>query len=185
MKVVILNGSPDKKGVTKQITDYVFADIDCEISEHWSYYSDIKPCVDCQYCFRNPNLCVIKDDFQNMMEDFREADLIVLASPLHFSSFTGKLLTSISRMQYLFALKYIHNLESDFTKKRGLTIVTGGNDYHNMFQAIDAVDKIIYDHMNVENIDRLLIKATDKDSVENIINMNLSKIDEIRKYIRG
>lgn len=185
MKVVILNGSPDKTGVTKQITDYIFSDSDCELKEYWAYDLEAKACIDCQYCFKNPNQCIIKDDFQILMEDFKQADLIVLASPLHFSSFTGELLTSISRMQYIFALTYVHKLPSDFKEKKALTIITGGNDYPSMFKAISPVDTIIYNHLNVKEKERLLIKATDKSPVTELIQNNITEINEIRKYVRG
>ena len=183
MKVVVLNGSPIKNGITKQITDYVFEQIDCEIKTYYAYFVDIKPCIACMYCFKNPNECVIKDEFQEMMSDFDDADLIVLASPLHFSSFTGKLLSSISRMQYLFALKYEHKQEIPFKNKKGLTIITGGNDYPTMFNAINPVDSIIYRHINAKEVNRLLIKATDKFSVEELIENYQEEIEEVRKFI--
>lgn len=183
MKVVVLNGSPIKNGITKQITDFVFEGIDCELKTYYAYYTDIKACIACEYCFTHPNECVIKDEFQIMMKDFDEADLVVLASPLHFTSFTGKLLSSISRMQYLFALKYEHKQEIPFKNKKGLTIITGGNDYPTMFNAIEPVDSIIYRHINAKKVDRLLIKATDKYSIAELKDQYKDKIDEIRGFI--
>ncbi|MDF9867766.1 multimeric flavodoxin WrbA [Bacilli bacterium PM5-3] len=183
MKVVVLNGSPLKKGLTAQLTDYIFETIDCEIKTYYAYYTDIKSCVACKYCFSHPNECVIKDEFQTMMKDFDEADLVVLASPLHFSSFTGELLSTISRLQYLFGLKYVHKLPIPFKNKKGLTIITGGNDYPTMFNAIKNVDSLIYNHINVKEYDRVLVKATDKYSMEEIKVQYAEDIERVREFI--
>ena len=183
MKIVVLNGSPQKKGITSQIVDYVLAGIEAEIKEYYAYYEDIKPCVACLYCFTHPNECVIKDDFQKMMADFMEADLVILASPLHFSSMTGKLLSAISRMQYLFALKYEHKQPIPFKDKKGLSIITGGNNYPTMFNAIEPVDSIIYAHINAKKVERLLIKATDKHSIPELKEIYADRIKDIKEFI--
>jgi len=183
MKIVVVNGSPLKNGITKQMTDYIFEGIDCEIKTYYSYYADIKACIACEYCFSHANECVIKDEFQTMMTDFDEADVIVLASPLHFSSYTGKLLSSISRLQYLFALKYVHKLPIPFKNKKGLSIITGGNDYPTMFNAVKEVDAIIYDHINATKTDKILIKATDQHSIAELKEVYAEDIKRIREFI--
>ena len=185
MKVVVVNGSPLKNGLTKQITDHVFEGIDCEIKTYYAYYVDIKACVACEYCFSHPNECVIKDEFQQMMADFHDADLVVLASPLHFSSFTGKFMSAISRLQYLYGLKYVHQQPIPFKDKKGLSIVNGGNDYQSMFDSIKAIDPIIYSHINAYKTDRLLIKATDDYSITEIKENYAKEIQEIREFING
>lgn len=184
MKIVVLNGSPQKKGITSQIVDYVLADIEAEVKKYYAYYDDIKPCVACLYCFSHPNECVIKDDFQKMIADFNDADLIILASPLHFSSMSGQLLSVISRLQYLFALKYEHQQAIPFKDKKGLTIITGGNNYPTMFKAIEPVDSIIYAHTNAKKVERLLIKATDKHPVAELKEIYAQRINEIKAFIK-
>ncbi|MDL2212135.1 flavodoxin family protein [Erysipelotrichaceae bacterium OttesenSCG-928-M19] len=184
MKIVVLNGSPQKNGITKQITDYLLKNINAEITTHYAYEVNVKACIACHYCFKHPNECVIKDDFQQIMTDFAQADVVVLASPLHFSSFTGQLLSVISRMQYLFALKYEHKQEIPFKNKKGVTIITGGNDYKSMFDAIKPVDSIIYNHINAKKRQRLLIKATDQYSVPELIEQYQAEIIDIISFIK-
>ncbi|MEG0284311.1 MAG: flavodoxin family protein [Erysipelotrichales bacterium] len=183
MQVVVINGSPLEKGITTQITDIVLKG--CDVKTYYAYKANIKPCIDCKYCFRNPNECIYKDEFQVMIEDISQADLVVLASPLHFSSFSGELLSSISRMQYLFALKYVHKQELPFKKKKALTIITAGNNYPTMFDAIKPVDSLIFSHINATNIQRLLIKETDKYTVDELTEIYKDEIKEIQNYINS
>lgn len=184
MKVVILKGSPRKKGVTNTFVNEVFKDIDCEIKEYEAYYNDIKPCIDCRYCFSHEEECVIKDEFQTMMADISEADLVVLASPLHFSTFTGKLLSMISRMQLYYAVKYHFKKPLPFKDKYALSIICGGNNYPTMFEAPELSDRIIYPHLNAnKGIERLEIKKTDKFEIEELIDMYQDDIIRVRKYI--
>lgn len=185
MKVVILKGSPRKKGVTNTIVNEVFKDFTGEIKEYEAYYADIKPCVDCRYCFSHEGECVIKDEFQVMMEDIMEADLVVIASPLYFSTLTGKFLSMISRMQCYYALKYHYKKPLPFKDKYGLSIICGGNNYPTMFDAPELSDKLIYRHLNAnKGVKRLEIKQTDKFEVEQLIEMHKEEILELRKYLK-
>lgn len=183
MKVVILRGSPRKNGITNQIVDEVFKDLDFEYKIYDAYDDNIAACIACDYCFDNENECVIIDDFQQMVADIDQADLVVMASPLHFSVHTGKLLSMISRFQYLFALKYHHRQPIPFKNKYGLTITTGGNDYKTMFEANRLVDKIVFDHINAFTTDSLNIKKTDDYSIEELIVNYQEDITRIRKFI--
>lgn len=182
-KIVILNGSPLKNGHTTKICNHIFKDMDAQIITYFAYFSEMRACTACEYCFKHENECVIKDEFQNMMADIADSDVVVLASPIHFSSFSGKLLTMVSRMQYVFALKYIHGKPSPFKPKKGITIVSGGNDYPTIFDAIKPVDTLIFDHVNAEEIKRLFIRSTDAYTMEEIFEQHHDEIEEIIAFL--
>lgn len=184
MKIVILNGSPLKNGNTKKICDHLFENSNAKIITYYAYYSDIRACTACEYCFRHENVCVIKDEFQQMMSDIDDCDLVVLASPLHFSCYSGKLLAMLSRMQYIFALIYVHKKPVPFKNKKALTIVNGGNDYKDMFDAIKPIDRMLYDHMNVKEVKKLLIRDTDDRSIDEIFEFYKDEMEVIKEYIK-
>lgn len=183
MKIVILNGSPLKNGKTKKICDRLFEGVDAQIITYYAYFSDIRACTACEYCFKHENVCVIKDEFQVMMADIDDCDLVVFASPLHFSSFSGKLLAMVSRLQYLFALSYIHKKPLPLKPKKALTIVSAGNNYPGMFDAIKPVDSMIYSHMNVKEIKRLLINQSDNRSIDDIFEIYQDEVKDLKEYI--
>ncbi|MDR1781469.1 MAG: flavodoxin family protein [Bacilli bacterium] len=186
MKIVIINGSPNKNGYTNHVVDEVFKDFNHEIIKYFAYDLDVNTCIGCNYCFSHCNECIFdnKDQFRSLMNDVIECDLLVLASPLHFSSFSAKLLSVISRMQVYFPMKYEYKQTLPFKDKQALTIAVGGNDYPTMFDAIKAVDRIIYMHTNVNDIKRLLLKGSDKYNKDEFVRKYQLDIENIRKDIK-
>ncbi|HDM89271.1 MAG TPA: flavodoxin family protein [Candidatus Bathyarchaeota archaeon] len=61
---------------------------------------EISPCDACLKC-RESGECRIKDDFQYVFQKMIEADGIILASPVYFSSATPKIKALIDRAGYL------------------------------------------------------------------------------------
>jgi multimeric flavodoxin WrbA len=187
MKVVVLNGSPHLNGYTMQLVNKVFEDYQGTIKVYHAYQMGINPCIGCNYCFENENDCIYKnkDQFFSFIEDIAQADLFVLASSLNFSTFTGQLLSVISRMQYLFGIKYIFKHELPLKNKKGLTIITAGNNYPSMFTSIEPIDNVIHSHLNVKEIKRLLVNKTDRISIDDIFENYKEEIETIKEYIKA
>lgn len=58
--------------------------------------TEVKGCIGCNACrFGKP--CIQKDDFNDLVPKIKNADLIVLASPLYFWTFSSKLKAFIER----------------------------------------------------------------------------------------
>ncbi len=101
MQVLILNGSPRQKGNTKQMIKAL-----CEGFEkagcRWDVLDvcrmNIHGCLACEYCHgRGNGTCVQKDDMQKVYPLLREADMLVLASPIYYHGFSGQLKCVIDR----------------------------------------------------------------------------------------
>lgn len=182
MKMVIVNGSPDKFGDTQYFIDEVVKDFEGEIIQYNPYFMNFKACVDCRYCQKNFNECCIKDDFQQFSKDVVECDLLVVASPLHFSCFSGQLLSLFSRFQTVFMTRDFEE-ELEIKPKKAITIVVGGNKYPNMFGAIPFVDRILYIDLNVVESKRLLVNNTDKQTLEQLTIEHMDTIKELRNFI--
>ncbi len=98
MKIVILNGSPRKDGNT-EIMCKAFA----ENTQHETVILNIAPmnirgCMGCQYCYRNNGECVQKDDMAKVMQEIKNADMVVFASPIYWFDITAQLKTVIDRL---------------------------------------------------------------------------------------
>ncbi len=102
MKVLMLNGSPRKKGNTalaleemKKVFDQ--QGIDTEILSIGT--QQVRGCLACGHCFQNGK-CVIEDAVNEIAPKLEEADGVVLASPVYYASANGTLISFLDRLFY-------------------------------------------------------------------------------------
>lgn len=106
MKVVLFNGSPKAKGNTyhalKIVEDKLIEEgIETKIVHVGN--SLIRGCMACNQCMKNRDeKCVIKgDDVNEWIQDMKEADGIVISSPVHFASIAGTMKSFLDRAFYV------------------------------------------------------------------------------------
>lgn len=58
---------------------------------------DIKPCLACESCQRNGGKCSLLDGMQVVYPHVKEADILVLASPVYWFNMSGQLKTFLDR----------------------------------------------------------------------------------------
>jgi multimeric flavodoxin WrbA len=59
---------------------------------------DIRGCLACEYCHTKGNgQCIQKDDMHEVYEALKEADMLVLASPIYYHGISGQLKCVIDR----------------------------------------------------------------------------------------
>ena len=126
MNILVLNGSPRPKGSTKQMVESFREG--AQSAGHTVEVVDvcqkqISGCRACEYCHTRGNgQCIQKDDMQQVYPLLEEAEMIVLASPVYYHSFTGQLQCCINR---IYALDKPKNL-----KKAALFLSSGSNDVY-------------------------------------------------------
>lgn len=106
MKVVVFNGSPRKKGNTAQLCERfcgILAQegIETEIIQVGGRM--VRGCLECNHCRRTgKEECVQKDDpFNEWFEKMKEADGIVLATPVFVGNVTAEMKALIDRACYI------------------------------------------------------------------------------------
>lgn len=106
MKVVAFNGSPNKKGNTyeaiKLVADELEKEgIEVEIINVGS--QAVRGCIACGGCGRNKNeKCVLPGDSLNeWVQKMKEADGIILGSPVHYSGVAGTMKSFLDRAFYV------------------------------------------------------------------------------------
>ena len=182
MKTLIINGSPRKNGNTAALVSEMVKYLDGEVHFVQTYYDDISPCIDCRYCWSN-NSCSINDEMQTVYKLLNEVDNVILASPIHFSALTGKLLSFASRLQLFYAARRIRkDNEFSLKKKKGVLILTGGGD-GSPEPAINRAN-IIFRQINIESIGTVLSLRTD-DIPANKDLEALSKARELALKLNG
>ncbi len=102
MKVVAFNGSPNKEGNTFQALTMIAEElkaegIEVEIVQVGNKV--IRGCIACGGCMKNQNeKCVLPgDDVNEWIQKMKEADGIILGSPVHFSSIAGTVKSFLDR----------------------------------------------------------------------------------------
>ena len=102
VKVILINGSPRKKGNTNRLLEEVAAQlgrngIDSEIVQLGS--SPVRGCIACGQC--SGGRCVFDDDVCNSIIDkMAGADGLVVGSPVYYGVPAGQVLSLIQRMAY-------------------------------------------------------------------------------------
>lgn len=149
MKTLILQGSPRKNGDTMMLVNEFLKHLEGEYKIVDAFYANIKPCIDCRYCRKNPG-CSIKDGMQELYEYIQDADNILIASPLNFAELTGPLLSVSSRLQTYYCAEAFRNEKPVIKPKRGGIILVGGGD--GAPDAAVKTAKLVLHHMNMQKI---------------------------------
>lgn len=101
-KIVILNGSPRKHGNTVMLCDEFTCGAESaghSVTRFDLHYMDIKGCLGCLKGGQDPvSPCVQQDDMDLIYPVYKDADIVVLASPMYFWNFTGQLRTAFDRL---------------------------------------------------------------------------------------
>lgn len=101
MRILVLNGSPRSKGNTKQMIEAFRTG--AEAAGHTVEVADvcrmkISGCLACEYCHTKGNgSCVQKDDMQKIYDSLKEAEMLVIASPIYYHGISGQLKCVLDR----------------------------------------------------------------------------------------
>ena len=96
MKAIFINGSPRKSNNTAEILQSAMkgaqsAGAETELVH--LYDLQFKGCMSCFACklknAKTNGVCAIKDELRPVLEKCKEADIIVIGSPIYYSSVTG------------------------------------------------------------------------------------------------
>ncbi len=102
MKFLAINGSPHKEGNTAILLQKVL-DVASKAGHSTKIFQlpskDLQACLGCRQCAVNKDeKCVIAKDFLNqMVQELKEADVIILGSPVYVSSVTAQMKAFIDR----------------------------------------------------------------------------------------
>lgn len=171
MKILVLNGSPRIRGNTTAMIE-AFAKGSKENGHEVTVVNvcqkNIAGCRACEYCHQknsgHERQCVQKDDMQKVYPILDEAEMIVLASPVYYHSFSGQLQCAINR---IYALDKPRNL------KRAALILSSGSD-HVYSGAIYEYQNSFLNYLQLEDMG--IYTAFDKQ------NQSLEKLEELYQF---
>ena len=129
-KILILNGSPRKNGNTAALVKAFAEGAESAgniVSEFFLDGMNIHGCRGCSGGGRDPESpCVQKDDMDKIYPVYKEADIVVLASPLYYWFISGQLKCALDR---LYAVTEISAEHKRPIKESILLMAAGGNDF--------------------------------------------------------
>ncbi|WP_027623257.1 flavodoxin family protein [Clostridium lundense] len=165
MKTLIFFASPNKKGNTYNLVNKFIEGIGGEVDIVNVYDKKVSPCVDCKYCYTKEQ-CAIKDDMQEIYAKINDSDVIVIASPMYFSSVTAPMKAIIDRLQIYWSKKYIRKDRENLKNRKAVVLSTGGVYWINMFQPLEAVLKHAFAAMDAKDMEKVYAVNTDTMPVE-------------------
>lgn len=151
MKIVILMGSPNKKGSTSILVDFFVRGAtesghDCEIVD--VCHMNIHPCTGCVACgYEGP--CVQKDDIELIRAKLLDADMVVFATPLYYYGMSAQLKIVVDRF-----CAYNSSLNRRHLKSALLTVAWNGDDW--TFEALTAHYKTLVRYINFDDMGMVL-----------------------------
>lgn len=106
MKVVAFNGSPKKDGNTNLAIEMVASELKKEGIEVEIIHVGnklIQGCMACNACMKNKDeKCIIKgDDVNEWIQKMKEADGIILGTPVHYAAIGGTMKSFLDRAFYV------------------------------------------------------------------------------------
>ena len=101
-KIIILNGSPRKSGNTSALTAEFAKGAEDAGNTVTEFFLDDMNIHGCKGCFgggKKPDSpCVQKDDMDKIYPVYKEADIVVLATPLYYWTISGQLKITFDRL---------------------------------------------------------------------------------------
>lgn len=151
MKIVVLQGSPNKKGST-----HILADCFRQGAEAASHtvemidaaHANIHPCTGCVHCgYEGP--CVQKDDVEEIRKKILEADMLVFATPLYYYGMSAQLKILIDRF-----CAFNSSIQRKGMKSALLTVAWNSDSW--TFEALEAHYKTLVRYLNLTDMGMVL-----------------------------
>ena len=154
MKIVVLQGSPNKNGSTNILVEEFSRG--AKESGHTVQSLDltdlnVTPCTGCVACGYE-GLCVQKDDNQKIKKSVLEADMIVFATPLYYYGMSAQLKTVIDRF-----CSYNSSITRKHMKSALLSVAWNNDTW--TFDALESHYRTLVRYLNFQDQGAILGKG--------------------------
>ncbi len=146
MKIVVLEGSPNKNGSSNMLADRFIrgakeAGHGVQIID--AAHADIHPCIGCIRCgYEGP--CVQKDDMETIRRAILDADMMVFVTPLYYYGMSAQLKTLIDRF-----CAFNSSIQRKRMKSALLTVAWNSDNW--TFDALEAHYKTLVRYLDLKD----------------------------------
>jgi multimeric flavodoxin WrbA/protein-tyrosine-phosphatase len=154
MRILGIQGSPRKKGNTRFLLDLFLENARKQGAHTHVIHVDerhILPCKEYTVCEKK-GFCPIDDDMKKeIYAGLREAEAVIVATPIFFYNATAQLKALIDRCQTLWARKYkLHLTDPGQTQRKGFLLAVGATKGANLFEGVKLTAKYFFDAISAE-----------------------------------
>ncbi len=114
MKIVAINGSPRLDGNTSYLVDVALeeaAKLGADVEKITVSQHDIKPCLGHDDC-ASYKKCLQNDEGAAILEKFRQADGVILATPVYYYNVSAQMKTFIDRNYFIYKKEQKYNAKT-------------------------------------------------------------------------
>lgn len=166
MKVLGISTSPRRNGNSETLlhralagAEAAGAEVDCiRLSDF-----EVGPCIECNSCYAT-GVCVLKDDYGEVLGRILDADRLIFAMPVFFMSACAQAKMLIDRGQCLWAAKYILKKSpvGEGEGRRAMVIAVGGSRSKKQFDCIRLMMKTYLDSLGARYESNLFVNQVDE-----------------------
>ena len=151
MKIVVLEGSPNKNGSSNLLADCFRqgaeeAGHSVEIAD--TAHANIHPCTGCIRCGYE-GLCVQKDGVEVIRKKILDADMLVFVTPLYYYGMSAQLKTMIDRF-----CAFNSSIQRKHMRSALLAVAWNSGDW--TFEALEAHYKTLVRYLNLTDMGMVL-----------------------------
>ena len=166
MQVLGIYGSPRRGGNTDMLLDQALegaGSSGADVSLMRCCDLNISGCIECGGCDETGE-CVVDDDMQAVYPRLREADAIILASPIFFYGITAQAKALIDRCQAMWCRRLLNKTpakDRTYSGGRGYLIAAGATKGANLFQGAELVAKYFFDALDMRYEGGVLVNSVE------------------------
>jgi multimeric flavodoxin WrbA len=166
-RIIGILGSPLSEGNTAHLLDRALKgaeDAGCSVEKIVVSNLCFEACQEMFFC-RDHETCIMDDDMQQLYQKLREADSIILATPIMTMGIPGKLKSFMDRCQVFFMAKYLRKKPLVTAEKKAvrkaLFICISGMKVPEVFVGAKLTVKAFLDIIDCKYWDELLVNDMD------------------------
>jgi len=153
-KLVVLTGSPRRKGNSNMMADAFIAkakELGMEVTRYDAVDLKIRYCRGCRNCYCYGDACIYPDDFSELARSIVAADGVVFVSPVYWYTFSAPLKLVIDKF-YSFCVAKL-----DFSGKKSALISACGDPGLETFDGIRFSYQKTIDLLCIESVGEVMI----------------------------
>lgn len=161
-------GSHREHGNTEKLLNNVLYGMDkTEVNIEKIILKDlnITPCRSC-YCCEKTGSCPIDDDMKGLYKKLKDADIIILSSPIYFGSVSSVVKTMVDRCQAFWSAKYLAGVRDNAPKGKAYFIATAGSLNESQYESAKLTVKLFFSACDVVYAGELFYSGTDTNEVK-------------------
>lgn len=153
MKILGIYGSPRKGGNSDLLLDQALEGARSaggEVNSIAVRDFRFQGCIECGGCDET-GVCVLRDDMQLLYPKIKEAQVIILATPIFFYGFPAHLKALIDRCQALWAERKLRKPKAqwkEYERGRGYLIAVGATQGKSLFEGVELSARYFFDALD-------------------------------------